>query len=219
MLNTKPCSTCEITKPLDSYGNDDRNSDGKQGRCKECATAISMERRHAADEWFSKNRVADQGNRDTAIRWVCEDTERSADTMLYLLDRIDEDPETGCYLWNKGLSDRGYAEAHIALPTHPKSNISVKGHRLMFALTRGFDQLPLGGQRASRNKEEMVLDHECGKTSCVNSYHLRVTTLSQNSKLIRQERVAPKGYGKVICADFADDSLLDLIARKSGVVK
>ena len=145
-------------------------------------------------------RVGEEGNADTAIRYATTDPERWADTMLYLMDRIDHDTDTECYLWNKSKSNNGYGRADVFLPTTPPSRCRVKAHRLSFALSHGFDALPLG----DRENPGDTIDHKCGVRDCVNPHHLQVIPHILNTQLQGQERIAPKGYGTII-ASFNPD--------------
>ena len=59
-MNTKTCTKCHTTKPLNDYHNDKRAKDGKQSRCKECALA-------AANAWSKAN---PERSRTQARKWA-----------------------------------------------------------------------------------------------------------------------------------------------------
>lgn len=42
MLETKICTGCKLPKPLNEFGNNKRNKDGKQYWCKECSTKEAL---------------------------------------------------------------------------------------------------------------------------------------------------------------------------------
>ena len=63
-METKCCTKCGETKPLDEFHRDKRSKDGRVTRCKSCVKAYQAEWRersevqaHAA-EWYSQNRDA-----------------------------------------------------------------------------------------------------------------------------------------------------------------
>ena len=212
IINDKICKRCRETKPVGEFHINATCKDGFQNACKTCYKINDKERYDAAAGFLDEMRVGEEGNCDTAIRYAT--TEQWADTMLYLLERIDKNPETGCYIWNKGKDVSGYGAANIPLPTTPSSNTRVRAHRLSFALSWGIDALPLGEMKNSGDN----LDHTCGVRDCVNASHLQVIPHTLNASLQTEVRVAPKGFGRIIDATFASPELVSAI-EKAGVDK
>ena len=216
IINDKICSRCRKTQPLDEFYKNPSTKDNIQNKCKTCYKEISKERYAASIVFLDEMRVGEEGNCDTAIRFAT--TDAWADTMLYLLANISEDTKSGCYLWEKSKNANGYGRFRIPLPTTPASSFQVKAHRLSFALSYGFDALPLGLTGADNDGSKDTLDHICGVRNCVNALHLQVIPASLNTQLQTEVRVAPKGYGKVIDASFASPSLIAAI-ENAGVDK
>lgn len=78
---------------------------------------------------------------------------------------IEIDPETGCWIWQRGRMGR-YGSLYIAgKPGQPKH---IYAHRYFYELFVG------------RIPPEMEIDHICHNTLCVNPDHLRLATSSQN---------------------------------------
>lgn len=215
MRTSKDCSTCKQHLSLDDFHNHASTSDGKQTRCKGCVKVCNAKMHKIGTTYLASIKIGEESDKDTAIRYAVENN--WADTLSALLDNVDHDEETGCYLWRGAKDWDGYGHIAISLPTTPVSKCSTQTHRLMFAMTHGFDELPAGFFGGDATDE--TIDHLCGVTACINPSHLRAITKQLNSQLQRQERVAPRGYGVVIDASFADEELVALINAQSGLVK
>ena len=214
IINDKICNRCRETKLTNEFYKNKTTKDRFQSNCKTCFKEISRERYAASIVFLDEMRVGEEGYNDTAIRYATTNPEQWADTMLYLLENIDENPETGCYIWKKSKNIYGYGCFQVYLPTTPASSFQVKAHRLSFALSWGMDALPFGERENSGD----TLDHICGVRDCVNALHLQVIPHTLNASLQKQERVVPKGYGRIIDATFASPSLIAAI-ENAGVDK
>ena len=74
------------------------------------------------------------------------------------------DPKTGCWNWQRQLSDRGYGRCHTP------QNRNTLAHRMMYE--RLVEPIPDGLQ----------LDHLCRNPRCVNPAHLEPVTQSINQR-------------------------------------
>lgn len=89
-----------------------------------------------------------------------------------LLESMEVDTETGCWVWAKRVNKNGYAVTDIGGSSRFVHRISVE----VFA-----GPIPEG----------MTVDHLCFNPPCVNPSHLRLLTLSENS---RNQRSAMKTH-------------------------
>lgn len=81
--------------------------------------------------------------------------------------RVTPEPNTGCWLWGGGLSDRRYG----VVASRPGGKmVRTLAHRIAWVLERG--PLPAGAD----------LLHSCDVTWCVNPSHLRVGTQADNNR-------------------------------------
>jgi hypothetical protein len=71
--------------------------------------------------------------------------------------------ENGCWIWQKALSNRGYAVAHV-----PGTKRVTSGYRVAYELFVG--PIPEG----------LELHHECRDGRCVNPQHVRPVTRGEN---------------------------------------
>jgi hypothetical protein len=79
-----------------------------------------------------------------------------------LLDKIEPEPMSGCWLWTGSLSRDGYAQAAT-----PGRNSTEGVHRTVYKLLVG----PIG---------KPTLDHLCRVRCCVNPRHVRPATRREN---------------------------------------
>lgn len=86
------------------------------------------------------------------------------------------EPNSGCWIWEKALSDKGYGWLY-----YPPRNM-VQAHIVSWELFRG-----------SRNGLHVL--HSCDSPWCVNPEHLRLGTHQENmvDRDTRQRRAPPKG--------------------------
>lgn len=103
------------------------------------------------------------------------------DQLGALFNRIEPEPNTGCWLWTGRQNRQGYGSVRI-----PGSDgHCTMAHRLVYSRLRG--AIPNG----------LTLDHLCRVKSCVNPNHLEPVTLRVNIE--RAKRRAPScghgGYG------------------------
>ena len=83
--------------------------------------------------------------------------------MSRILERVEADPNGGCWLWSGALCKDGYGVAY-----DPVAKKKISAHRLSFR--EHFGKLTKG----------LVLDHKCRVRACVNPLHLREVTSGQN---------------------------------------
>lgn len=76
------------------------------------------------------------------------------------------EPNSGCWIWLGGTNEHGYGIIGLG---HREDGVS-KAHRVSYELYKG--PIPEGGN----------ILHSCDLPACVNPAHLRVGTLSDNSK-------------------------------------
>jgi hypothetical protein len=112
-----------------------------------------------------------------------------------LLDRLaansQEDPETGCVVWQLALTKAGYARIEMA---PEKRKVFV--HRIVYELNVG--PIPEG----------MVIDHLCRNRACINYEHLEVVTIRENT--LRGEGASAENAKKIECRnghEFTDDNI------------
>lgn len=85
-----------------------------------------------------------------------------------------EDPETGCWIWQRSKSPQGYGRRSV-----PGRKGPAPAHRVAYEQAKG--PIPDG----------LVIDHLCRNPSCVNPNHLEVVTCAENT---RRGRPALIGY-------------------------
>lgn len=88
--------------------------------------------------------------RERSVYWTVED------------ERIQPEPNSGCWLWVGKIDYKGYGRVTFA-------GKYTGAHRAFWMTLRG--PIPEG----------MVMDHICRSRSCVNPDHLRVVTVGENS--------------------------------------
>ena len=107
-------------------------------------------------------------------------------TELLYLERIDarydKPSEDECWVWTGYLMRNGYGHAHAGYVNGKQKIIST--HRAMYELYVG--QIPLN----------LTIDHLCRNRACGNPKHLRILTLSENSRDNGQARRThcPQGH-------------------------
>jgi hypothetical protein len=91
-------------------------------------------------------------------------------TREWWLDKMGEwyvpEPNTGCWLWLKGVQTSGYGQVALERKKHPRLRVA---HRVSYELLRG----PIPGG--------LTLDHLCRVRSCVNPDHLEPVTNRVNA--------------------------------------
>lgn len=83
------------------------------------------------------------------------------DLLTRMMSSIKVDPETGCWIWQKGLHKAGYAKVKIR---DRAIRQDLGGHVVLYELMRG--KVPEG----------LELDHLCRVRACVNPYHMEAVT-------------------------------------------
>ncbi len=90
-------------------------------------------------------------------------------TVKKLLRGSFPDEDSECVLWHGGQNHKGYGYVRVTpgeLPMHP---VMARVHRLAYWVMRGPFDL------------DLTIDHTCGVRLCINPYHLRACSLSENS--------------------------------------
>lgn len=82
--------------------------------------------------------------------------------------KVDKDGPYGCWLWT-GTKIGDYGSFYISGCTEKQNLVQTRAHRYSWELASG--PIP----------KDMVMDHLCHVTLCVNPNHLRLATFSQNS--------------------------------------
>jgi hypothetical protein len=83
---------------------------------------------------------------------------------------VDTGYDTPCWLWNKALNERGYAQFWFKEYGKGKSK-NHRGHRAAYIHFRG------------EIDADMTLDHRCNVEACVNPYHCEQETDAENNRL------------------------------------
>ena len=103
------------------------------------------------------------------MNWSCGSLEP---TPLLYLERIDarytKPSENECWVWTGYLMRGGYGRAYAGKVNNKKKMILT--HRAMYELYVG--QIPL----------DLTIDHLCRNPACGNPKHLRILTISENSR-------------------------------------
>ena len=99
-----------------------------------------------------------------------------------LMDNVEVDVETGCWLWAARIGRGGYAQ--ISMPTGGPRTATSLAHRVSFEAFNG--EIPAG----------LVLDHLCRVRHCINPEHLEAVTSSLNTRrgLNGQVSHCPQGH-------------------------
>ena len=92
----------------------------------------------------------------------CKNKEMTEAAQKYIQARVHIEPATGCWVWQKSLTRKGYAQASYR-------GKYWRGHRLSYTAFCG--PIP---------KSADCLDHLCNNRACVNPKHLEPTTQKVN---------------------------------------
>lgn len=103
--------------------------------------------------------------------------------VSYLLNRVEQVTESGCWIWTGALNSWGYG--NMAYRT-PKGKIKYIGtHRMSYLAHKG--TIPKG----------MTIDHLCRVVSCINPYHLECVTNLENN--YRSDNISARNKRKTHC--------------------
>jgi hypothetical protein len=133
--------------------------------------------------------------KDTAIKEVLN-KEKSRNTFLKHITITDD-----CHEWTGAKSYNGYGYWAI-YSKELGQKVTVKAHRVAYALAYGFDALPDG--IFAGDGSQLVINHICENRSCVNPEHLEIITSSQNVKMQTKTR-KPRKPNDAIIADNLED--------------
>lgn len=113
----------------------------------------------------------------------CVKTRRGTTLLDYLEQRIERDPNSGCWLWSGRIAWTGYGMAkHRDVGQSKTARVA---HRVAYETLVG--PVPDG----------LVLDHLCRTRSCVNPAHLEPVTHAEN--VYRGEGIAAINRKKTKC--------------------
>lgn len=87
----------------------------------------------------------------------------SKPNMIRFLEKVDADPESGCWNWIGGKHPRGYGIFWV-------NGRNIYAHRYFYEYL--YDPVPSG----------LELDHVCRNNACVNPFHLEPVTHAKNMR-------------------------------------
>lgn len=102
--------------------------------------------------------------RDVAIQTILSDPKLFKSVAERFWGKVDLEPSTGCWVWSGATEGHGYGNFKAM------SHVTVRAHRMAFALSRG--RAPEDG---------LVIRHKCHNPLCCNPAHLTEGTHQQNS--------------------------------------
>lgn len=110
------------------------------------------------------------------------DRTRNKRTLAEKLTQYDVDPDTGCWIWQRALSDTGYGSVQM-------DNGKIgSAHRASYELHVG--PIPEG----------MEVRHACHRRACINPEHLSVGTRADNMRdMVAAGRENPWGRAATEC--------------------
>ncbi|MET1083589.1 MAG: HNH endonuclease signature motif containing protein [Burkholderiales bacterium] len=86
--------------------------------------------------------------------------------------RVADVDDSGCMLWTRGRTGRGYGNFHIPTACSPiAGTLAIGAHRVAWALAN--DRVPPADQ---------VIDHLCGTRACCNPNHLELVPQRINAE-------------------------------------
>lgn len=106
-----------------------------------------------------------------------------------------EDPKTGCWVWQRAISESGYGQIPAGKSRH------LSAHRVVYERHKG--PIPAGAH----------LDHTCRNPSCVNPNHLEPTTSAENTR----RGAAAKLDWVMVAAIRASAESVRVLAKRYGV--
>ena len=152
----------------------------------------NLEQQANLNKWFETR--PETTKKQAAIAWACE----QEDSIVRLMDLLNKCEQEGdCLIWT-GAQANNYSAIGITITDiRPSPSVQTNGHRLIYALTRGIEALP--ECKSGQATDDLVLDHICGNTLCLQPAHFQVITHSENISLRGKDRVAPPlSFGRVI---------------------
>ena len=144
----KGCSRCQEVKPLEAFQDSARGLHGKHSICKACQAAYA--RLTYYDRTPGRTRQRPLGD-------------NLAEYIQHRIEIEDRGYETPCWIWQLGLTPKGYARRRL-----PGETRMTFVHRASYQMKHG--QVP----------DDLVIDHLCQQKSCVNPDHLEPVTIGEN---------------------------------------
>jgi len=106
--------------------------------------------------------------------------------------------KNGCWVWQKQINNKGYGIAY------KKGSGMTYAHRVYYERHRG--PIP----------ENMVIDHLCRNTACVNPDHMEVVTQTENIQRGSRAILNPEMVAH-IRRDYGNGKKISEIAKKYGI--
>jgi hypothetical protein len=133
--------------------------------------------------------------KDTAIKEVLN-KEKSRNTFLKYIIITDD-----CHVWTGAKSYNGYGYWAIYCKELGQK-VTVKAHRVAYALAYGFDALPDG--IFAGDGSQLVINHICSNRSCVNVEHLEIITSSKNASMQSKTKKRRKPNDAIVADNLED---------------
>lgn len=111
--------------------------------------------------------------KDEAIRYGIKNNE----VVKRFKDRLINLPD-GCIDIDYSLVDKSKGYKGFTITLSKNKYVVVKTHRFAYALAYGFEALPAGYTKGT--KDSLTINHKCRRPSCVNPEHMEVITNYEN---------------------------------------
>lgn len=158
----KYCRVCKTEKDESLFNRDRNRPDGRKSNCKACVSEYRREFRRRHPE-----------KRVTTYRYRPPTQNVPLPSKEWFMDRITPEPNTGCWLWLRGMIKGGYGVVFKG------SRSGRYAHRVSYELFVG--PIPDG----------IIVCHKCDTPLCCNPRHLFLGTVEDNMQdMVRKGRAA-----------------------------